>query len=189
VEAAATEVRRARRDELGGAARLVPNYLPLDVPHVKAGDVELDAGSVGPPSLLNPSISICVLVTVSPHPSQVSPLPGPPHIRGMWSCGSRPSASFARIRRRRVGLSIAEHLAAGRGSTCQIHQGLTASGGLDGGRGAGERIVFARPGHAKLDLGPMPPEEACPVIAAVHDRRSQDESERGPAPASRPSSA
>jgi hypothetical protein len=88
-----------------------------------------------------------------------------------------------------VGLSIAEHLAAGRGSTCQIHQGLTASGGLDGGRGAGKRIVFARPGHAKLDLGPMPPEEACPVIAAIHDRRSQDESERGPAPASRPSSA
>jgi hypothetical protein len=78
-----------------------------------------------------------------------------------------------------VGLSIAEHLAAGRGSTCQIHQGLTASGGLDGGRGAGKRIVFARPGHAKLDLGPMPPEEACPVIAAIHDRRSQDESERG----------
>jgi len=35
----------------------------------------------------------------------------------------------------------------------------------------------------------MPPEEACPVIAAIHDRRSQDESERGPAPASRPSSA
>jgi len=27
------------------------------------------------------------------------------------------------------------------------------------------------------------------VIAAIHDRRSQDESERGPAPASRPSSA
>jgi hypothetical protein len=25
----------------------------------------------------------------------------------------------------------------------------------------------------------MPPEEACPVIAAIHDRRSQDESERG----------
>src|SRR6185503_11340385 len=38
VEAAATEVRRGRRDDLGGAAGVVPNYLPLDVPHVKAGD-------------------------------------------------------------------------------------------------------------------------------------------------------
>jgi len=54
VEAAATEVRRARRDELGGAARLVPNYLPLDVPRVKAGDVELDAGSVGATVLAQP---------------------------------------------------------------------------------------------------------------------------------------
>ena len=57
-----------------------------------------------------------------------------------------------------MGLSIVEHLAAAGDSTCQIHPGLGAQRRLPEGRGAGNRILQAPP-RAKLDLGPMTPEE------------------------------
>ena len=41
------ELSHAQRDELGGAARVVPDDLALDVPHVKARDVEVDTGASG----------------------------------------------------------------------------------------------------------------------------------------------
>src|SRR5690242_12570467 len=73
---------------------------------------------------LRPSITIWLLVTVSPQPSHVSPLPGPPHMRGMWLFGRRPSA----IRSVRAGLSMLNLLASYRDATRQIHQGLGARG-------------------------------------------------------------
>jgi hypothetical protein len=65
-----------------------------------------------PPFAPMPSITHCSFVMVSSQASHHSLAPGPPHMRGILSCGRRPSVSFARIRKRR-GCSFKGHLARG----------------------------------------------------------------------------
>src|SRR5438309_6658655 len=56
------------------------------------------------------STTICACVTVSSQAAHVSPSPGRAEIRGMLSCGSRPSASFSRMSRWTVSSSIEPHI-------------------------------------------------------------------------------
>src|ERR1700730_14538768 len=92
-----------------------------------------------PPVVLTPSITNWVLVIASSQASHVSPLPAPPHKRGILSWGSRPSASLARMRRRRDSCSKGKAPPPA-GQECQIHRGL-----------GGQRRQPVRPGCRQED--------------------------------------